>query len=103
MDAPRMYIILKAGLEPGMAVLSAAHAAVSATLAFRDQPETQQWTSGIFYKVICEAYEKEFEEAKKLGPHVLMTESSLGGKEVALGFPPMSDPPKRFKYFRLYK
>jgi hypothetical protein len=45
----------------------------------------------------------EFEQAKMLDDHVLITESKLDGAEVALAFRPRAIWPDMFKYFRLYR
>jgi hypothetical protein len=60
------------------------------------------WLAGPFLKTICQVNVAEFEAAKQV-PDVLITESALGGQEVALAFKPRQQWPKAFKYFRLYR
>jgi hypothetical protein len=47
--------------------------------------------AGPFFKVICKVTEKEFEAAKQIPDNVLITESALGGQEVALAFKPREE------------
>jgi len=42
----------------------------------------------------------EFESAKSVVDHVVISESSLGNQEVAIAFKPRSDWPKPFKFYR---
>ncbi|MFC1812340.1 peptidyl-tRNA hydrolase [Thermodesulfobacteriota bacterium] len=99
----KMYILIKDDVSTGNAVLSAAHAVLAAYLKFKDTPEVDQWLSGPFYKVICRVNDKEFEKAKECPDHVVMTESALDNREVAIAFKPREKWPKSFKYYRLYK
>jgi peptidyl-tRNA hydrolase len=99
----KMYIVLKESVPLGYAVLAAAHAALAAYLKFRESPEVAAWLSGPFYKVVCKVSEAEFEKAKAVEDHVVLTESGLGGQEVAIAFKPREDWPKAFKFYRLYK
>ena len=60
------------------------------------------WKNETFYKVICKVNEKEFENARAVEDNVVITESALLGKEVAIAFCPREEYPKIFKYFRLW-
>ncbi|SFF56618.1 hypothetical protein SAMN05518865_101574 [Duganella sp. CF458] len=55
------------------------------------------------YKAICKANPKEFENAKLVSDHVVLTESALGNQEVAIVFKPRAEWPKMFKFLRLYR
>ena len=99
----KMYILLKDTLPEGFAVLAAAHSSLAAYLKFEDSPETQEWVSGTFYKVICRVNDKEFEKAKEFEDHVVLTESALGNQEVAIAFKPRKEWPKPFQFYKLYK
>ncbi len=99
----KMYILIKDSVPPGFAILAAAHASLAAYLKFRDRPEVSQWLSGPFYKVICRVSAEEFEKAKTVEDGVVLTESALGGEEVAIAFRPREEWPKSFKFFSLYK
>lgn len=99
----KMYILIQDDVPSGFAVLAAAHASLAAYLKYRDAPEVAAWLSGPFYKAICRVSAAEFEMAKGCADHVLITESALDGREVALAFKPREEWPKSFRYFKLYK
>lgn len=99
----KLYILIREGLPPGFAVLAAAHASLAAYLRFRDTPEVVEWVAGTFHKVVCQVTDAEFERAKDFEDHVLLTESALGGREVALAFKPRLEWPKAFRFYRLYR
>ena len=99
----KMYILIKQDLPAGHAVLAAAHASLAAYLEFQDTPEVKQWLLGIFYKVVCQVSDDEFEAAKSHADHVVLTESSLDDREVAIAFKPRQQWPKRFRSFRLHR
>jgi len=99
----KMYILINEFVPPGIAVVAAAHASLACYLKFKDSPEVAEWLSGPFFKAVCVVNDGEFEQAKACPDHVVITESSLGGKEVALAFKPRQEWPKGFKFFRLYR
>jgi hypothetical protein len=98
-----MYILVKETVPLGFAVLAAAHASLAAYLRFKDSPEVASWLSGPFYKVVCKVTEAEFEHAKTVEDHVVLTESALEGREVAIAFRPREVWPKSFKFLRLFR
>lgn len=98
----KMYILVKASLEPGHAITAACHAAVATAERFSRSWEVRTWLGGVFRKVVCRVSEEEFERAKSFPDHVVMTESALGGREVALGFKPRTEWPKAFRFYKLY-
>ena len=61
------------------------------------------WLAGPFYKVVCKVSDDEFERAKTLEDHVVLTESALGGQEVAIAFRPREKWPKSFRFLRLFR
>lgn len=87
----------------GKAIVAAAHASLACYLKFADHPDVASWLSGPFYKAVCLVSPREFNLARDAGDYVSISESSLGGKEVALAFRPREEYPKAFKFFRLYK
>ena len=99
----KMYILIRESVPTGFAVLAAAHASLAAYLKFRDAPEVAEWLSGPFYKAVCRVSDAEFERAKEVAEHVVLTESALGGQEVAIAFKPRREWPKAFRFLRLYK
>ena len=99
----KMYILVKEDVAIGFALVAVAHASLAAYLKFQAEPEIAQWLSGPFYKTICKVTDKEFELAKEVADNVIITESGLGGAEVAIAFKPREEWPKSFKFYRLYK
>lgn len=99
----KMYILVRDDIPLGFAMVAVAHASLAGYLKFQDEPETQQWLSGPFFKAVCKANAKEFENAKQVADHVVLTESALENREVAIVFKPQHEWPKMFKFLRLYK
>lgn len=60
------------------------------------------WLSGLFRKVVCGVTDAEFDAAKSCADYVVITESALGGAEVALAFRPREQWPAAFRSLRLY-
>lgn len=99
----KMYILVRDDVPLGFAMVAVAHASLAGYLKFRDTPEVQAWLSGPFFKAVCKANEREFENAKQVEDHVVLTESALGNREVAIVFKPREEWPKMFRFLRLYK
>lgn len=99
----KMYILIKDDLIHRQAIVAAAHASLAGYLKFKDTPEVAEWLSGPFYKVVCKVNQTEFERAKEVPDNLIMTESSLDNKEVAIVFKPREEWPRMFNFFRLYK
>ncbi len=99
----KMYILIKDDVPQAFAVLAAAHASLAAYLKFKDSPEVAEWLSGPFYKAVCRVGDQEFEKAKEYDDFVVLTESSLNDREVAIAFRPREEWPKAFKFYRLYR
>lgn len=99
----KMYVIIKDSVPAGFAVLAAAHASLACYLKFRNRPDVAEWLSGPFYKAVCRVSDEDFERAKAVEGRVVLTESALGGQEVAIAFRPRAEWPKMFRFFALYK
>ena len=99
----KMYILVRDDVSTGHAVVGVAHASLAAYLRFRDAPETLEWVGGVFYKTVCRVTAAEFEAAKNVEDHVVITEAALGGAETVVAFRPRVEWPKAFKFFRLFK
>jgi hypothetical protein len=99
----KMYLLIKESVPLGLALVAAAHASLACYLRFRDTPEVAEWLAGPFRKAVCKVTDEEFERAKACADHVVLTESALGGQEVALAFKPRHEWPAAFRYFRLYR
>ena len=98
-----MYILIKDSVPLGYAIVAAAHASLAAYLKFRDSEEVPRWLAGSFRKAVCKVSAEDFEKAKAVADHVVLTESALDGQEVAIAFKPREQWPKSFKYFSLYR
>ncbi len=99
----KMYILIRESVPAGFAILAAAHASLACYLRFRESPEVARWLSGSFSKVVCRVSDAEVEAVKAFEDHVVLTESALGGAEVALAFRPREEWPKAFKFYTLWK
>jgi len=99
----KMYILVRESVPLGFAMVAVAHASLAGYLQFKESPEVKEWLSGPFRKAVCKVTDEEFAKAKEIPDNVIMTESALGGQEVALAFKPRAEWPKSFKFFKLYK
>lgn len=99
----KMYILIRDDISEGFSVLAAAHASLACYLKYKNDLEMQSWISDTFYKVVCKVNDKEFQKAKEFEDHIVLTESALDHKEVAIAFKPREEWPKPFKFYRLYK
>ncbi len=99
----KMYILIKDSVPLGFALVVSAHASLATYLKFQDSKGVKEWLSGPFRKTICKVDEAEFDCAKEVTDHVIITESALNGQEVAIAFKPRYEWPKAFKFFKLYR
>lgn len=99
----KMYILVRDDIPLGFAMVAVAHASLAAYLKFQDRPEVKDWLDGPFFKAVCKVNAKEFENAKLVPDHVVLTESALGNKEIAIAFCPREEWPKMFKFLKLYR
>ena len=99
----KMYILILDDIPAGFAITAAAHASLVGYLQFKDDPRMDRWLQTSFKKVICMVDRQEFEWAKKVVDHQVITESSLGGRETTLVFCPRDDYPSEFKKYKLWK
>jgi len=99
----KMYILVRDDVPLGYAMVAVAHASLAAYLKFKDKPDVQQWVSGPFFKAVCKVSQQEFERAKSVDGHVVITESALGNQEVAIAFSPREEWPKMFRFLSLYR
>jgi hypothetical protein len=98
-----MYILVLDDIPLGEAMVAVAHASLAGYLAFKNTPEVAQWLSGPFRKVVCVVNAKEFANARAVDGNVILTESSLANREVAVAFKPRVEWPRMFKFLRLYR
>lgn len=98
-----MYILVRDDVPLGFAMVAVAHASLAAYLRFQESEEVKKWLDGPFFKAVCKVSGKEFDSAKQVPDHVVLTEAALGGREVAIAFRPREEWPKMFKFFKLYR
>lgn len=98
-----MYILVRDDVPLGYAMVAVAHASLAGYLTFQHTPEVREWLNGPFFKAVCKANAKEFENAKQVADHVVLTESALDNQEVAIVYKPRAHWPKMFKFLRLYR
>lgn len=109
--ALRMYIIVRDDLPPEHVALTCAHASLAAWFKWAAHEDMEffpiflEWKDTSFRKVICKATAEQFERAKleTENAHLVMTESSLGGRETALVLRIAEEYPKFFKFLPKYK
>lgn len=99
----KMYILVLEDVPLGFAMVAVAHASLAGYLKFQHTPEVADWLRGPFFKAVCKVNPKEFGNAKLVEDHVVITESALGGREVAIAFKPREEWPRMFKFLRLYR
>ncbi len=97
-----MYIIVKDNIPDKLAPVIAAHASLACYKKFQENEDMIKWINGIFKKVVCLANEIEFDKLKNETDFVIITESSLDNKEVALAFCPREEYPKMFKFLKMW-
>ncbi|BBB62760.1 hypothetical protein UNDKW_4487 [Undibacterium sp. KW1] len=99
----KMYILVKEDVPLGFAMVAVAHASLAGYLRFQDTPEVKAWLAGPFFKAVCRVNAKEFDNAKLVEDHVVLTESALDHREVAIVFKPREEWPKMFRFLKLYR
>ncbi|MDO6439091.1 peptidyl-tRNA hydrolase [Cyclobacterium sp. 1_MG-2023] len=98
----KMYIIVKDNIPDKLIPVITAHAALACYKKFEENEQMQRWMSGVFKKVVCLVNEAAFNKLKTEPEHIVMTESSLGDKEVCLAFCPRKEYPKQFKFLKMW-
>lgn len=98
-----MYILVLDDVPLGFAMVAVAHASLACYLKYQHEPAMSSWLDGPFFKAVCKANAKEFERAKAFPDHVVLTESALGDREVAIAFCPRDEWPRMFRFLRLYR
>ena len=99
----KMYILVRDDVPLGFALVAVAHASLAGYLEFRDTPEVAEWLAGPFFKVVCKVDATQFDGAKTVPHHLVLTESALNNREVAIVFKPRYEWPKAFRSFKLYR
>jgi hypothetical protein len=87
----KMYICIKDDLPAGMAMNSAAHAGLMCHMAFCEDGDYLNWLEHSFKKVTCAVTPAEFAMLKSVEDHLVVTESRMDFKEVAIVLKPRND------------
>lgn len=99
----RMYILVKDTIPLGLAVNSVGHSTLACYRKFQDDPDMQEWISSpSFKKVTCSVPDGQFQAAKGVQDHIVMTERALDGAETCIAFCPRYVYPKHFSFFQLF-
>ena len=99
----KMYILVRDDIPLGFAMVAVAHASLAGYLKFQETAEVKEGLAGPFFKAVCKVNATEFENAKAVPDHVVLTESALKNREVAIVFKPRQEWPKMFKFLKLYR
>jgi peptidyl-tRNA hydrolase len=101
----KMYICVKEDIPAGIAINSAAHGSLMAFLKFSDKPDMKTWLDKSFKKVTCAVTPAEFAMLKEVSDNLVVTESRLEGKEVAVVLCPRqeTDYPEFVSLLKLWK
>jgi hypothetical protein len=99
----RIVVLIKETVPAAYAVHAAAQGVLAGYLSFRESPHCQAWAAdNTPPKLICKVTNEEFESAKRLPDHVVLTEPLFGGIEVAIAFSPRRVWPAEFSTFPIY-
>ncbi|MBU8920809.1 MAG: peptidyl-tRNA hydrolase [Bacteroidales bacterium] len=91
----KMYILIREDVPDNFAPVIAAHAALLCSLCYNEWDEWDDWLNCSFKKVVCRVTTEQFDQMEQkleggdLGQ--VITESALGGADVAIVIPPMHD------------
>ncbi len=101
----KMYILIREDTPVNIVPLIASHTAVGTYKKFAHHIEMKYWFETDLQKtVICKVNAKTFEKSKEYGDYFALTEiHHLELGELGLGFNVTSEPPKFFKFLKLYK
>ena len=101
----KMYICIKDDIPVGIAMNSAAHAGLMCHLKYKDTQPYETWLAKSFKKVTCMVTPAEFAMLKEVSDNIIVTESRLDGKEVAIVLSPRpeTDYPEFVSLLKLWK
>lgn len=87
----KMYICIKDDIPVGIAMNSAAHGSLMCHLHYECKEHYETWLKKSFKKVTCAVTPAEFAMLKEVSDNIVVTESRLDGKEVAIVLAPRPD------------
>lgn len=98
-----MYILVLDDVPAEFVPVISAHASLACYLKYEDDHLMQKWLKSFYKKVVCTVNKKEFETAKTFENSIVLTESALDDREVAIVFCPRNEWPKPFRFYKLWK
>jgi hypothetical protein len=87
----KMYICIKEGTPPGMAMNAAAHAGLMCHLEYQNDVGYKEWLETSFKKVTCMVTPAEFAMCKEVVENLVVTESRMDNAELAIVLAPRHD------------
>lgn len=97
-----MYILIKRDVPDRFVPVITAHASLACYKKYENDPSMIEWINSTFKKVVCVLNEKEFENVKKESKNIILTESMLENREVAIAFCPRAEYSKQFSFFKMW-
>jgi peptidyl-tRNA hydrolase len=98
------YIVVREDVPDYFVPVICAHASLIGHLAWHALPCYQNWLANSFRKVVVQVPSWDFLELKEMSiSKRVVTESGLGGKEVAIVVCPGIVLPDKFKQYKLWK
>ena len=97
------YIVIRDDVPDEFVPVICAHASLIAHLNFSGNEQYDEWIKASFKKAVVCANQKEWSKALESLDYKVITESALGGREVAAVFCPRESWANVFKFMRLWK
>lgn len=99
----KMYILIMDDVPVGHAINSAAHASLACYVKFAHLPDMQNWLNESFKKVTCKVTKEQFFQAQNIADkYIVITESALDHKVMAIAFAPRETWDPFFKTLALW-
>lgn len=99
----KMYIAIKNTTPVGHAMNCAAHASLLCYVKYKNYIAMQSWFTHSFRKVTCKVNEETFEQLKQIPQNVVISESALGDREIAIAFCPREEWPEIIRNMKLWR
>lgn len=99
----KMYIGIPEDVQAGIAINSAAHASLMAHLKWSEDFQYSDWLKNSFKKVTCKVTPAEFEMLRQIPDSIVVTESRLKGREVAVVIKPQHFDPLTERWISVLK
>ena len=99
----KMYVVVRSDIGIGHSVNCVGHATNKAEATWNEDLDYQRWKNYSFKKVTCKANRSKFEDLKKHGDYIVISEDVLNDVEVAIIFKPRAYWPEDFKRLRMFE